>query len=197
MTWKKKVGKEKSVLVIIGNKQIHQFLHLEFLIPNECTYTEHAHPSIHPYIHPLYAHISSILQMSLTNWVKFQPKFDAQILHQTKWEREREREITLIAKGRANKMHDSLSEREKREREREREEALELLSSLIMASLLKDFRREEKLRLAGWLAGWLSPFPPKKKCSNLQKHDDAEITFIWSASGGQICQPKFGLLNSN
>jgi hypothetical protein len=47
-----------------------------------------------------------------------------------------------------------------------------------MASLLKDFRREEKLRLAGWLAGWLSPFPPKKKCSNLQKHDDAEITFI-------------------
>jgi hypothetical protein len=97
-----------------------------------------------------------------------------------KREREREREITLIAKGRANKMHDSLSEREKRERgrEREREEALELLSSLIMASLLKDFRREEKLRLAGWLAGWLSPFPPKKKCSNLQKHDDAEITFI-------------------
>ncbi len=130
MTWKKKVGKEKSVLVIIGNKQIHQFLHLEFLIPNECTYTEHAHPSIHPYIHPLYAHISSILQMSLTNWVKFQPKFDAQILHQTKWEREREKErerererLLSLLRAEPTKCM-TLWVREKREREREREKRL-------------------------------------------------------------------------
>jgi len=33
-----------------------------------------------------------------------------------------------------------------------------------MASLLKDFRREEKLRLAGWLAGWLAvPLSSKEK----------------------------------
>jgi hypothetical protein len=64
-------------------------------------------------------------------------------------ERERERLLSLV-KGRANKMHDSLSEREKREREKK--EALELLSTLIMASLLKT--SEE--RSSDWLTVALS-----------------------------------------
>jgi hypothetical protein len=76
-----------------------------------------------------------------------------------------------------------------REREREREEALELLSSLIMASLLKDFRREEKLRLAG--CGWLSPFLQRKSAAifrsmMMQKRSHSfEVQVV-----AKFCQPK-------